>query len=439
MRRYQRDQDIWEVSVEGTVVRIRAGRAGEVLSEEVRGFRTWHRALWEADRESDERAREGFVLTVREEHERSLRYDDFEQALRQDPDSIEIYLVYGDWLQSQGDPRGELIAVQYALMQELPNTGRRAELERRENHLLFQHRRALFGALGEQLIAVDEQLYAPDLFPGTWHLGFLRAVEIRLPDLELAELSFAALVRDFLALPSAAFLREIAVCEYGAREARVYREIMDALGEHAPVTLEALTIGHPDSWTLPSEVLVPPSMGQRTALTRLSICAESLVLPTDALSVLTELTMVLCHIDPALLRSLAAVSWPALTALSLGFHRSVWRRDAAYEAVWLEPIVRGHAAPRLTVLSLRGTADTDAVCVMLAASPLALQLVRLDLSGGTMTAAGAAALRSASFPRLEVLTVADNLLRHAEVAALKDLAPKVYAAPQRKPTGPEDG
>src|SRR5688500_18514450 len=37
-----------------------------------------------------------------------------EEAIAQDPDDEEAYLVYADWLAERGDPRGELIAVQHA-------------------------------------------------------------------------------------------------------------------------------------------------------------------------------------------------------------------------------------------------------------------------------------------------------------------------------------
>jgi uncharacterized protein (TIGR02996 family) len=37
-----------------------------------------------------------------------------EAAIDDDPDDARAYAVYGDWLQEQGDPRGELIALQQA-------------------------------------------------------------------------------------------------------------------------------------------------------------------------------------------------------------------------------------------------------------------------------------------------------------------------------------
>src|SRR4051812_14483075 len=35
-------------------------------------------------------------------------------AILDDPTSVEAYVVFGDWLQSTGDPQGELVALMYA-------------------------------------------------------------------------------------------------------------------------------------------------------------------------------------------------------------------------------------------------------------------------------------------------------------------------------------
>ena len=37
---------------------------------------------------------------------------ELESAIVRDPDDLDAYAVYGDWLAEQGDPRGELIALQ---------------------------------------------------------------------------------------------------------------------------------------------------------------------------------------------------------------------------------------------------------------------------------------------------------------------------------------
>jgi uncharacterized protein (TIGR02996 family) len=94
---------------------------------------------------------------------KSASNPELERAILWKPDDTDRWLVYGDWLQGQGDPRGELIAVQHALSQ-----SRRRALITRERALLDTHAHAWLGAL-----AIQERR---SRFIGRWHLGFLRDV-----------------------------------------------------------------------------------------------------------------------------------------------------------------------------------------------------------------------------------------------------------------------
>jgi uncharacterized protein (TIGR02996 family) len=60
---------------------------------------------------------------------------ELEQAIRNHPDDPKAYLVYADWLQTAGDPRGELIAVQHRLLERLL-VKHRASLDRLAAQLL---------------------------------------------------------------------------------------------------------------------------------------------------------------------------------------------------------------------------------------------------------------------------------------------------------------
>ena len=64
---------------------------------------------------------------------------DMLRAIREAPEDDTPRLVYADWLQERGDPRGELIAVQCALHGLSPADPRRAKLEGREEELLDAH------------------------------------------------------------------------------------------------------------------------------------------------------------------------------------------------------------------------------------------------------------------------------------------------------------
>jgi uncharacterized protein (TIGR02996 family) len=86
---------------------------------------------------------------------------DLERALVEDPDDVGRFEVYGDWLLSQGDPRGELVAVQAALAR---GDRRRAHRER-EAALLGEHAKLWTGGLA-----------GLDGVSLLWRLGFVDTV-----------------------------------------------------------------------------------------------------------------------------------------------------------------------------------------------------------------------------------------------------------------------
>src|SRR5580704_11727592 len=69
-----------------------------------------------------------------------MNHDDFLQAILDDPDDDAPRLIYADWLEERGDPRGEFIRVQCELAPLGPTDPRRPELETRETALLAKHR-----------------------------------------------------------------------------------------------------------------------------------------------------------------------------------------------------------------------------------------------------------------------------------------------------------
>jgi uncharacterized protein (TIGR02996 family) len=65
--------------------------------------------------------------------------DAFVQAILDDPDDDSLRLIYADWLEERGDPRGEFIRVQFALAGMDADDPRRSPLEARERTLLKEH------------------------------------------------------------------------------------------------------------------------------------------------------------------------------------------------------------------------------------------------------------------------------------------------------------
>jgi uncharacterized protein (TIGR02996 family) len=71
----------------------------------------------------------------------------FLQAILDDPDDEGLRLIFADWLEEQGQPRGEFIRTQCTLAGLPPGDPRRLLLEARERQLLAKHRDDWLGPL----------------------------------------------------------------------------------------------------------------------------------------------------------------------------------------------------------------------------------------------------------------------------------------------------
>jgi len=133
----------------------------------------------------------------------AARNRELEAAIRVDPRAVEPYLVYADWLLAEGDPRGELIAMQFALMEGAMVGKRLSELDRNEQLLCATHSRHLYGAA--------------EMITSSFYLGFIRRLVVEM-DSEVEH------CRKLLAAPDAAddvatqFLATIVVFEERTRD-----------------------------------------------------------------------------------------------------------------------------------------------------------------------------------------------------------------------------
>jgi uncharacterized protein (TIGR02996 family) len=100
----------------------------------------------------------------------SARERALEAVLRERPDDLAAHLVYGDWLQAQGDPRGELVALQVELAR--AEGPARLALERKDREFRQLHAEQLFGALHP---------FADELVR-RWSYGFIDAASVGVRD-----------------------------------------------------------------------------------------------------------------------------------------------------------------------------------------------------------------------------------------------------------------
>ncbi|MFP2905162.1 TIGR02996 domain-containing protein [Pyxidicoccus sp. 3LFB2] len=365
-----------------------------------------------------------------------LRHPELEAAILRDPDDVDAYLVYGDWLQLQGDPRGELIMLMHEL--ERADGPRRAPLQERILALFHDSPRPLLGEmltrrLGQRVNAEGEPLGvkvgwetepqgAPQLLVDgrwqsprcltkcqlAWRLGFIHKASLGGDGpptaRSLLEPGLAGLIRQLLPHASARFLRTLVV-NLTHVDAPEYGSVLQALVETDwPQTLETFDLHvfrQPRGWEAPDtaeldteELRLEPLYPRLSRLRELRLRGRLLELGTLRLPELRDLLIVPWFDGRTLrrpvVRSIANAELPRLESLHIWMGTPTEASEAHLED--LQPLLDGKGFPSLRKLALVGVEFTDALCERLPHSALLPQLRELELVRGAMTAAGAKAL-----------------------------------------------
>ena len=324
-----------------------------------------------------------------------------EQQIERDVDRNENFLIYADWLQANGNPRGELIALEAA---RAPNVARvREQLEP-----------TLLGPLAD-----FEERIAP-----TWRLGFLDSVRIETTRHDEDEgLAVTQLLATVLALPSAPFLRSLSVGLPSIHEHGSVVDTLVAAGSRPALRRLALTTNREEemlSWTDAGELA--PIAALYPNLESLEVCAGSYTLTEPRLPKLQRLVLQTCHAPDDIVHTLVQLEWRRLETLELWFGSRTYEHH--YPIDMLAPLLTANL-PKLRRLGICNCEVTDELCEAIIESPLLPQLARLSFAKGTMTEVGAHILidNAARFAHLEELDVDDNYLDAASLAALTDRLP----------------
>jgi uncharacterized protein (TIGR02996 family) len=315
-----------------------------------------------------------------------------ERELEAHPDDTTRWLVYADWLQAEGDLRGELIT--------------------------RQHRGAGFEAF------VDEHL--EQLFPGCadevrgggqvpemaleWRHGFVAGVTLSALNPERA-VNLAELLHRVLPLPVCRFLRRLSfglnhgVAHYGER-LNDYAPVVSALAqEPALARIEHLEFGLQEP-EIDEEYGEPEPLhpwGDLSALwprvphlRELRVKGSTGVLGVLDLPELRSLSLQVEDEAPEVFDELIAARWPKLERFEL------WDRFGVAE---LEPLLHVLSALPLTHLSLPYTEQAERLLARLVQLPLLKRLRVLDLHEAVLGVAGIELLRAnaGAFRHLERL------------------------------------
>jgi len=290
---------------------------------------------------------------------------ELEDQIRARPDDPAPYLVYADWLQHQGDPRGDLIALQ-AKLAGAPDD---KDLRAAEAALLAEHRAYLLPESLDAMLRLPRRRTDP---VGTrcevrWRFGFLERVRIarRAKQREAPEL-----ISDLLRHPSAAFLRSLVIGPAGEPVAS-YITAIDAIVKARPVHLAELVIG--DGATeadlaFSTAGSLSPLISNLPGLERLDVRAGTLRLErTPKHARLRELALTAGQLTAHSLAHLFAAELPALETLELAVRGLA---IAPHLLAKLQLVERAQY-PKLRRFALRGVANGRAVEQAIASSALA--------------------------------------------------------------------
>ena len=388
--------------------------------------------------------------------------DELERAIDDDPDDDDRRLVYADWLQQHGDPRGELGTVQHAL-----DDDRTPALELRESELIAE----VLGPLGPIAASCKHRDYATNGLDIEWRLGFLDSFRVTywsglddvagterenwpelqalMPD-EDDRFDTRNLLRLVARHPAARFLRRLRTGDTTDDYPPLYDishaggpTLLDTLVEVAIPTLRVLELGAMDcrggetevSWIGLGDVRKVLRAYPRLREVKLTgACAhhDGLVLDLGEIDLpeLRWFELRTTDLGSAQLASILAAKWPIET-LVLWFGSN----DRGCEVLpeHLEPLLE-RPPPTLRHLALKNAQWIDDLIDPLAASPLLAQLESLDLSMGCLTNDGARELRDhePAFRHLHRLVLDRSLLDEAGIAAVQGLCREVSADDQRE-------
>ncbi|HEU0030087.1 MAG TPA: TIGR02996 domain-containing protein [Kofleriaceae bacterium] len=414
-RRFVRGTETWDVTLDGLRVAERSGTGEPSVREHA--DRAAARATYN-DRLRAQLAA-GYV-------ERGAHNPELERAIEDDPDDPAAYSVLADCLQSHGDPRGELIALQLA--------GQDLEAAAR----LAADRARFLGPLAEHELCYDHLYHRPVPPAFEWRHGFIQTA--RMSYNAIWEEAFKGPICDVLELllrhPSGRFLVELVLMYNGDPSEDDLQSLIDCLVRLAPPTLRRLVIGDEVdqiSWYHVGDLGAVWAAAPR--LRELEIEAGTFALGTIEAPELRRAIFKTGGLSADSGDAIAHAVVPAIEQLEIYFGDPEYGATCGMQPVHV--LLDRTDLPHLHHLGLEDAVFADEICAALPGSKLLRQLRSLDLSQGIMTDAGAQILldHADAFAHLDVLNLEHNYLSAGMVTKLRGLAKRVIVDDQKDDEG----
>ncbi|HEY0254544.1 MAG TPA: WGR domain-containing protein [Kofleriaceae bacterium] len=373
------------------------------------------------------------------------RNPELEKAILANPFDREAYAVFADWLQEQGDPRGELISLQL---------GNRDGAAKK----LIQSQAAYFlGDLAEHQKVYDSngnnnvshlrtneqhkawEKVADQAF--LWRNGYIYRCRLSY-DEDSTDEPFDAELKDLLsavlAHPSGRYIVEFAFQTNGSSNDDDLQPLIDVLAKSAPATTRKLVLGDnvdQISWHhtgnlgklwrgVPNLQVLEIETGEFEVGKMVAPNLERAIFITGGLS-------------KSCGKNIATADMPKVKHLEIYYGTKNYGGSCSVKEV--KPLLDRTDLKQLEYLGLKNSEFADDIAKAVVDSKLVKQLKVLDLSLGTMTDAGAAILAANKdkLKHLELLDLHRNYLTKQGIKAVAGLCKKVVTTGQEQ--ADEDG
>ncbi|MEO8553040.1 MAG: hypothetical protein ABI678_23870, partial [Kofleriaceae bacterium] len=282
MPRYELDGEPWQIEQIDKQLEITSGGRTSV-----RTFVTPEQAAAELAKLVAERTLAGFQPMPRDP-----RHVELEAAIAADPESPASYSVFADWLQSQGDVRGNVMAVAIAAEERGDDKAFLKELKKYIHDLL--------GPLAAYTAATRDG--DPDVF--AWRFGVIHGAYLHAERQKPLDRTLDALLRH----ASGRFLVDLTLVQ----NERI-QETLDVLAYRAPTSLRGLRL-----WAV-SNVNLAALWPALPLLRRLSLSGHALALGALELPALERLELVDSQMPARSARTLVHAPFPVLEQLRIDF------------------------------------------------------------------------------------------------------------------------
>ncbi|MBA2544656.1 MAG: TIGR02996 domain-containing protein [Deltaproteobacteria bacterium] len=273
---------------------------------------------------------------------RTIAVERLERAILADRDDVELYLVYADELQRNGDPRGELMVMQNQIQSVEDRIARRA-LQRTCDKWIERH--DLLGPLRD-----FPAFGAGRTAEVTSRFGFIRCLEIGWgPEARETPASATATLTEILQHPSSPWISKLVVGPAPGDGTMDMQCLVDALVAAAPRALRSLHLGRTTGW--PRQHTTTGNIADANAalgrLQQLTLEGGTVRIGALALPELVELRVLCGVFAQDTIDELCAMSCPKLKTLMISFGEAFAAPDT------LEARLRSHL-PHVRKVRARG-------------------------------------------------------------------------------------